>query len=251
MAKNSMVLYGKNSVLERLKANPGSIKKIMLQDGFNTPQIEELIKNSNIPVEYLPFREMDKIKQTKKFQGIIAKVGKFEYTPYEDLLETTIEQQQSILFLDKINDPQNLGVIIRTAACFGGFAIVIPKHQACEVNETVLHVASGGENYISIALVSNLSQAVRTAKDRGYWILGAVVDDDAEDLNKTSLPFPIALILGSEGEGIHCGLLKHIDIKARIPMEGASLSFNVNMAGAIFCNEIVRQRQANHTRTGQ
>lgn len=242
MAKNSMVLYGKNSVLERLKNNPQTIKKILLQTDFKEDKIKKLIEQNNIPFEYLAFKELDKIKQAKKFQGIIARVNKFEYTPYKDLLSNSFSKNQSIIFLDKINDPQNLGVIIRTAACFGGFSLVIPKHGACEVNETVLHVASGGENHISISMVSNLSQAVRKAKDQGYWILGAVVDDQAQDLGQISLPFPAALVLGSEGEGIHYGLLKHIDIKARIPMRGADLSFNVNIAGAIFCHEINRQR---------
>jgi len=140
-----------------------------------------------------------------------------------------------------VNDPHNLGVILRTAACFGGFAVVIPEFEACEVNETVLHVASGGENYIPVSRVTNISKAIGRAKDAGYWIVGAVVDEDAADINETELPFPLGLVLGSEGSGIRPGIKKHLDVKIYIPMKGASLSLNVNIACAIFCYEISRR----------
>jgi len=237
-----MLLYGKNSVLERLKRNPASIRKISLQDNFALSSIEELIKANNIPVERLPSRELARIKPAKDLQGIVARVDRFEYTAFDNLLSRPQDRRLTLIFLDRINDPHNLGVIIRTAACFGESAVVIPKFKACEVNETVLHVASGGENYVPVALVSNLSNAIIKAKGRGYWIMGAVLESEAGDVSKISLPFPLALVLGSEGEGIRYGLQKHLDIKARIPMKGAKLSFNVNMACAIFCHEISKQK---------
>lgn len=133
-------------------------------------------------------------------------------------------------------------------ACFGGFAIIIPEFGACEVNETVLHVASGGENYISIAMVSNLSKSIIAAKEYGYWIVGADVSDEAEDINEVSLPFPLGFVLGSEGEGIRYGVQKHLDIKVRIPMRGANLSFNVVVACAIFCHEIIKKQRNKGTK---
>ncbi len=242
MSKSLMLLYGRNSVLERLKANPVSINKVILQDNFDSPHMEKLIRTNNISVEHLPSRKLARIKPAKDLQGIVAKVDKFSYTPFDDLLDQPQARQLSLIFLDRINDPHNLGVIIRTVACFGENALVIPKFKACEVNETVLHVASGGENYVPVSMVSNLSNAIIKAKGRGYWIMGAVLEAEAEDINKISLPFPLALVLGSEGEGIRYGIQKHLDIKARIPMEGAKLSFNVNMACAIFCHEISKQK---------
>jgi 23S rRNA (guanosine2251-2'-O)-methyltransferase len=131
---------------------------------------------------------------------------------------------------------------MRTAACFGGFALVIPTGGSCEVNETVLHVASGGENYIKISRVSDLTGAVIKAKGAGYAVMGTLVGEEADDIYKVSLSFPLAFVLGSEGKGIRPDVKKHLDIKARIPMEGASLSFNVNMACAIFCYEVCKQR---------
>ena len=242
MAKNTMLLYGKNSVLERLKANPQSIRKILLQENFDTAHIEKLIKAHSVPVERLPFRKLTRVKPTKDLQGIIAWVDKFKYVSFSDLLSEAESNQLTLIFLDRINDPQNLGVIIRTAACFGRFAVVIPQFNACGVTEAVLHVACGGENHVPVSLVPNLSQAVLLAKKRGYWIVGAVLNSEAEYINKTSLPFPLGLVLGSEGKGIRYGLQKHLDLKARIPMQGAELSFNVAIASAVFCYEVSKQR---------
>ena len=241
--RKSMLLYGRNSVLERLRANPKSIKNIYLQEGFDVAHIEEMIKVNNVPVERLPANHLSQLKPTKDLQGIVAEIRVFEYMSFNNLLEHAKKRNLTIIFLDRINDPHNLGVIIRTVACFGGMALVIPEFKACSVNETVLHVASGGENYVPVANISNIPTAVIKAKKEGYWIAGAVLDDDAQDVNEISFPFPLGLVLGSEGGGIRHGVKKHLDIKVRIPMEGAKLSFNVNMACGILCHEICKQRK--------
>jgi 23S rRNA (guanosine2251-2'-O)-methyltransferase len=239
---NTMFLYGRNSIFERLKADPKSIRKIFLEDSFNLPYIEELIKKNKIPLERLSPKALAKIKSADNLQGIIAKVDNFRYASFDDFLEPSRGRPLTLIFLDRIYDPQNLGSIIRTVACFGGFAVIIPKYKACEVNETVLHVAQGGENYIPVSMVSNLSNSIIAAKKSGYWIVGAVVSDNAQDVDKISLPFPLGLVLGSEGEGIRYGVDKHLDIKAHIPMRGASISFNVTVACALLCYEIVKQK---------
>jgi 23S rRNA (guanosine2251-2'-O)-methyltransferase len=240
--KNSMLLYGKNSVLERLKTDPKSIRKIFLRHNFAAPYIEELIKVNNTPLERLSLSQLTRIKRAETLQGIVARVDRFNYASFEGLLNRPRNKQLTLIFLDRVYDPQNLGAIIRTAACFGGFAIVIPKFKACGINETVLHVASGGENYVSVSMVSNLTNALIAAKKSGHWIMGAVLDNHAKEINTVSLPFPLGLVLGSEGEGIHYGVGKHLDIKVRIPMKGAKLSFNVTCACAILCYEISKQR---------
>jgi 23S rRNA (guanosine2251-2'-O)-methyltransferase len=242
LSKNTMFLYGRNSVLERLKANPQSIRKIFLEENFMEPQIQNLISAFNISVERLSDKELAKIKPTKDLQGITAVVERFNYASFEDLLHQPKDKQPVLIFLDRISDPQNLGVIMRTTACFGGFAVVIPKFEACEVTEAVLHVASGGENYVPVSMVTNISQAVITAKKSGYWVVGALISDEAQDIHQVTLPFPLGVVFGSEGEGIRYGIQKHLDVKVRIPMQGAKLSFNVAMACAIFCFEISRQK---------
>jgi len=236
-----MFLYGKNSVCERLKVNPKSIRKIFLQVDFNAPHIEKLIKNAKIPVKRVSQNELSKIKHVQSSQGIIAQAGEFEYAHFEDLMSSSKSRRLALIFLDRIFDPQNLGAIIRSAACFGGFGIVIPKHKACAVTETVLRVACGGENFTPIAMVSNLANVLLEAKKSGYWAVGSMLGG-GEDINSVKLPYPLCFVLGSEGEGVRWGLEKHLDLKVHIPMKGAPLSFNVTAAAAIFFHEITRRR---------
>ena len=234
-----MLLYGRNSVYERLKAKPRTVRHVFLQDGIELPHIEKLARKNHISVERMSPRQLSKMKHTKDLQGVVAKVDKFNYTEFDDIVN---DKKLTLIFLDRLNDPQNLGVIVRIAACFGGFAIVIPKFNACEVTEAVMHVASGGENFVPVSMVSNVSSAILKAKKNGYWIMGAVLSDDAQDIDKVSIPFPLGIVMGSEGEGVRYGIDKQLDIKARIPMRGAKLSFNVAMACAIFCHEISKKR---------
>ena len=235
-----MFLYGKNSVFERLKANPQSIKKIFLEENFSASHIEELIKSTKITAKRISKRELYRLKNADSLQGIVATVAKFEYADLEDLLNKPKDGAPALIFLDRVFDPQNLGAMIRTTACFGKFAVVIPRHKACEVTEAVLHVASGGENYTPVAMVSNLANALLQAKKKGWWIVGAITKG-GEDISSVSLPFPLCFVLGSEGKGIRYGIEKHLDIKTHIPMRGAPLSFNVATSCAIFCHQIRKQ----------
>jgi 23S rRNA (guanosine2251-2'-O)-methyltransferase len=229
-----MYLYGKNSVLERLKVDPGSIREICIQDNLRIQSIVDTIKESNIPLKRVTEKELLRIKRADRLQGIVAKVNKFAYRPFEKVLHKPGRNQLSFLFLDGINDPHNLGSIMRIAACFGGFALVIPRHSSCEVNETV-------ENYVPVCQVTNLTSALREAKKAGYWAVGTVIEG-GEDVNTVSLPFPLCLLLGSEGKGIRPGLQKLLDLKVSLHMKGAQLSLNVAMACAVFAHEIARQR---------
>lgn len=235
-----MFLYGKNSVFERLKAKPQSIKKIFLEENFSVAYIEELIESNKVTAQWVSKKQLLKIKHADSLQGIVASVEIFKYADLEDLLNKPKDEQRSLIFLDRVFDPQNLGAIIRTTACFGKFAVIIPRHKACEVTEAVLHVASGGENYTPIAMVSNLTNALLLAKKKGWWVVGAVTEG-GEDINSLNLPFPLCFVLGSEGKGIRYGIDKHLDIKTNIPMRGAPLSFNVATSCAIFCHQIRKQ----------
>lgn len=241
MAKKYMLLYGKKSVWERLSTDPQSIKKIIKADNFNDPDIERLISKHNISTEILSAKKVQDLKQAKNVQGIVARVEEFRYIDFDRLLDQI--DKLTLVFLDRINDPQNLGVIIRTLACFGGFAIVLPEAEATHVTEAVMHVASGGENYVSISKVIDLQKAVSKAKKRGVKILGAVVDHQADNIQIIQLAFPLGIILGAETTGISSQLQKLIDQKVFIPMPGAKLSFNLAMAATIFSYEITKQKK--------
>jgi 23S rRNA (guanosine2251-2'-O)-methyltransferase len=237
----AMYLFGRNSVLERLKANPKTVNNILLREGFDDPVIMDIIRSRKAPFKYVTEKELLKLKHTERLQGIAAEVGEFKYLSFDQLRDRFNEKSLSFILLDGVTDPQNLGAIIRITACFGGFAVVIPERDSCEVNETVLNIASGGENYVPICRINNLSNALIHAKKAGYWIAGTVVEG-GDDLNKISFPFPLCLVLGSEGKGIHHAAQKQLELKVTLPMRGAALSFNVAMASAIFCYEITRQK---------
>jgi len=239
-----MLLYGKNSVCERLKARPKTIKKIFVEEDFSDARIFALAGKVKVPLAKVSARRLNKIKRAPNCQGIVAEVEAFAYTPFEDLVYNKAPDKLSLIFLDRLYDPQNLGAIIRTAAAFGNFAVVIPKHKACPVTETVLHIACGGENFVPVAMVSNLSGALIKAKKNGYWLVGAQTRG-GKNIREVSLPFPLGLVLGSEGEGIRYGVDKHLDLRLSIPMRGAPISFNVTMACAVFCYEISKQSKTN------
>ena len=242
MAKNHLYLYGKNSVIERIKAHPDSVRHVYLREGLSLPDLEKAIERKKIACERLPADSLEKMRPQKDLQGVVAKVDLFRYTSPDELINDAVNEARTLIFLDRVNDPHNLGVMIRLSACFGRFSLIIPSREACQVNETVLHVASGGENYVPIASVNNLSPVVDAAKQAGFWLVGAVMGDEAEDISNVSFPFPLAVVLGSEGGGIRKGLQKRLDIRARIPMGGVPLSFNVSMACAIFLHEIAKQK---------
>jgi 23S rRNA (guanosine2251-2'-O)-methyltransferase len=240
-SKDFIYLYGKNSILERLLVNPQSIKKIFLQNTFKDHRILNAIRSKDIAVQIVSQKKLVRIKCADRLQGIVALADKFQYMPFKELLYNHADKNLSFIFLDNINDPHNLGSILRITACLGNFAVVIPRYSSCVVNDTVIHVASGGENFTPVAMVSNLTTALIEAKKAGYWIAGTLVNE-GQDINKLSLPFPLCLVLGSEGKGIRSGIKKHLDLRIRLPMKGAALSFNVAMACAIFCYEITRQK---------
>jgi 23S rRNA (guanosine2251-2'-O)-methyltransferase len=240
MSGNKAYLYGKNSIIERLKCNPKSIKNVFIQENFNNPQITSLLRSNSIPHRIVREKELMRIKRADRMQGIAAEVERFEYTPLEALVDTNGKAQYCLLLLDEISDPHNLGSLLRITACLGGFAIVLPRHSSCEVNDTVMHVASGGENFTPVARVSNILNAILKIKKSGYWIAGSIVDG-GDIIGDIKLPFPLAVILGSEGRGIKPAILKHVDLNITLQMQGAALSLNVAMAGAMLCYEISRQ----------
>ena len=237
-----MRLYGRNPVIERLKSNPKTIQKIYLQEGQgDSSYIREKAKKWGISTIIIPRHQAFKAAGNVNTQGVLAEIDDFAYTPFDDLLAEALEKKLTILFLDNLNDPQNLGVIIRSAACLGGFAIVLPIHDSVEVTEAVLRVASGGENYIPIAKVANLNQTILRAKKEGFWIAGTTLEG-GKNLMETEILFPLALVIGSEQKGVREIIQKNLDFQLTLPMPHARLSFNVAQATTIFCYEITKQK---------
>ncbi|MEI8011197.1 MAG: 23S rRNA (guanosine(2251)-2'-O)-methyltransferase RlmB [Candidatus Omnitrophota bacterium] len=237
-----MKIYGKNPVLERIKADPKSIRHIFIETGHaERAYIAQKAKKHGIPVSMVPATKMLKLGRSHNTQGLLIEVADFAYADYDDLLEEMFAAGDTPLFLDGITDPQNFGAILRTAACLGGFAIIIPVHGAVEVTDTVTRVACGGENYVKIAKVNNLNNAIEKARAKGYWIAGSVVKD-GEDVAAAKFAFPVGLVVGSEGKGIRDITLSRIDMKLTVPMAHPRLSLNAAHAAALFCYEIKKQK---------
>lgn len=238
-----MRLSGKNPVIERLRANPQSIRKITMQQGFgDAAYIYKKAKQWNIPVISVPKMKMDKIGRNINTQGILIDIDDFAYTPFDDLIDLMLEKRLTPVFLDNIQDPQNLGAILRTLGCLGGFCVILPTHDSVSVTEAVMRVASGGENYVKVSRVGNLAQAMKRAKEEGYTIAGAVLKD-GQPLGSVEFPRRIGFILGSEEKGIRDIHLKVIDLPLIIPMHLDRMSLNVAHATSIFAYETIRQKK--------
>jgi len=226
-------LYGKNSIVERLKSFPETVRQVFISDKFSDKGLVKRAQALNIPVKVVSEKELSRIKYADRLQGIVARVENFKYSDLEELLQTGIKR---LMFLDSITDPHNLGAIIRTLACIGGFGLVIGRHNSCLVNDTVMHVASGGENYVPVSLVNSLPMALMRAKATGFFVYGAIVENGV-DIPDVDFAERSAIVLGSEGRGISPGIRKQIDTRIKIPMKGVNLSFNVSVACGIIAYE--------------
>ena len=235
-----MRLYGKRPVLERLKAAPETVRTLILQQDTDAAEVVKAAKTARISFFSKSRAEFSLMPGETHAQGVLAEVEEFRYAEIEELLRGT-EPLPTLILLDRGTDPQNLGAILRTLACLGGFAVVLPKHDSAEVNETVLRVACGGENYVPGARVTNLAQASETAKKAGYWMGGTALPG-GPPIQAADWPAPLAVVLGSEGGGIRPGLEKHLDLTLSLPMPGAALSFNVATAAALIAYEITRRK---------
>lgn len=238
-----MKLYGKNPVIERLKANPKSIRRILIEEGHSdTGYIHKKCNQWHIPLSVVPYTKIQRLAQNLNTQGIIADIEDFPYVEFDELLATCLDKKHTIIFLDNLTDPQNLGGIVRSCGALGDFAIVLPTAESVSVTETVLRVACGGENYVSVSKVSNLANAIEKAKKKGFWIIGTVVKD-AKDMTSVTLQFPLGVVLGSEDKGVRDVIRKKLDLEITLPMKQERMSLNVAHAASILCYEIIRQKK--------
>jgi len=236
-----MKLFGKNPVIERLRTNPSSVRKIYIQPGVSgVANIIKKARLNNIPVFSMPKTKMNKVGRNKNTQGIMVDVADFDYLEYDDLLENALKKKRCLLFLDGLKDPQNLGAIIRSVACLGKFSLILPTHESVSVTEAVLRVASGGDNYVQVSRVGNLVNAIKKAKGEGFNIAGTVVRE-GKGLWEDVLPFPLGVVIGSEQKGIRDVVKKQLDLEITIPMAADTMSLNAAHATTVICYEVVRQ----------
>lgn len=238
-------IEGRNSVLELLESGK-DVNKIFIAKGQKHGSINKIIaiaKERKIIIVEKDKKQMDKIAQTQNYQGIIAMVPPFEYCEIDDILNTAKERNEEpfVLILDGIEDPHNLGSIIRTAETAGVHGIIIPKRRAASVNSTVNKVSSGAVEYMNIARVTNISDSIQELKDKGLWICGTDISADKYYYNQ-DYKGAIGIVIGNEGKGMSDKIKKNCDFLVKIPMKGKVSSLNASVSAGIVIYEAVKQR---------
>ncbi len=243
----SKAIFGRNPVLEALKSGR-EIDRLIMQKGGegSAKKIEAMARGKKIPIQYADKPALDRVLKEsssgKNHQGVVAYVSSYQYRQVDDILKIASDREEDpfIVILDGIEDPHNLGAIIRTAEAAGAHGVIIPKRRAAGITDTVVKTAAGALEYMAVAKVGNLAQTVEGLKDRGIWIGACHMEGNL--YYQADLSFPIALIVGSEGKGIGKLLINKSDFILSIPMEGKISSLNASNAAAVLMYEIRRQR---------
>lgn len=239
---DSNIIYGKIPVKNALVGKRKPIR-VFLNADHPDPEIQSLARKSNVPVKLISNAELSHLTENKNHQGAAASIPEFRYTPLEKIIEDVKDKKEStIILLDGIEDPVNFGSIIRSATGFGADAIIIGKNRQVPVTGTVSKIATGGEEIVPIAQVTNLSQSIEALKKVGYWIVTSAGEgkDVYDEINYSG---KIVLVIGSEGFGVSRLVREHSDFIASIPLPGQVKALNAAIACAVFLSEINSYRR--------
>ena len=242
----STKIEGRNAVLEAFRSGK-TIDKLFVLDGCKDGPIQTILreaKKHDTLVQFVAKERLEQLSETKKHQGVIAMAAAFSYATVEDILENARKKNEApfVILLDNIEDPHNLGAIIRTANLAGAHGVIIPKRRAVGLTPTVARTSAGAINYTPVAKVTNISNTMKELKDKGMWFVCA--DMDGTVMYDMDLTGPIGLVIGNEGEGVSQLVKKNCDMVASIPMKGDIDSLNASVAAGVLAYEIVRQRMA-------
>lgn len=237
-------IEGRNAVLEAFRAGK-TIDKVYILDGCQDGPVRTIVreaKKHDTILNFVSKERLDQLSETGKHQGVIAVAAAYHYAEVEDLLERARQKGESpfLILLDNIEDPHNLGAIIRTANLAGAHGVIIPKRRAAGLTPTVAKASAGAINYTPVAKVTNLSNTIKELKEEGMWFVCA--DMGGTDMYDLNLTGPIGLVIGNEGDGVSKLVREQCDMIASIPMKGDIDSLNASVATGVLAYEIVRQR---------
>lgn len=232
-----MLVYGRN-VAKELLENGKIVQKIILQDGFSDKEINSLIEKRKVPVQYKSKREIDRLAPGVH-QGIILFIPDYKYKNISDVLD---DEAKFFVILDHLEDPHNLGAIIRTCEAAKVDAIIMPKDRQAQVNSTVMKTSAGTLDNVSIVTVTNLVSTIDELKKNGFWIVGTALEDSV-DYRSIDYSGKIALVIGNEGSGMSKLVKNACDFIAKIPMYGTTNSLNASVASGIMIYEVIRNRK--------
>ena len=244
MRYEELTIEGRNAVLEAYRAGK-TIDKLFVLDGCQDGPVRTIVreaKKHDTLVQFVDKERLTQLSQTGRHQGVIAYTAAYEYAQVEDMLALAKERGEDpfLILLDDIEDPHNLGAIIRTANLAGAHGVIIPKRRAVGLTATVAKTSAGAINYTPVAKVTNLTKTMKELKEKGLWFVCA--DMGGESMYKLNLTGPIGLVIGNEGEGVSRLVKETCDFVASIPMKGDIDSLNASVATGVLAYEIVRQR---------
>ena len=244
MRYKEQTIEGRNAVLEAFRSGK-TIDKLYILDGCQDGSISNIkreARRQDTIINFVTKERLDQLSSTGHHQGVIAQAAAYSYATVEEMLETAREKGEDpfLILLDNIEDPHNLGAIIRTANLAGAHGVIIPKRRAAGLTAVVARASAGALNYTPVAKVTNLTAAIKELKEKGLWFVFA--DMGGETMYELKLTGPIGLVIGNEGEGVSRLVREACDFTASIPMKGNIDSLNASVAAGVLAYEIVRQR---------
>lgn len=244
MRYEEQTIEGRNAVTEAFRAGR-PIDKLFVLDGCQDGPVRTILreaKKQDTIVQFVSKERLDQMSGTGKHQGVVAFAAAYEYARIEDMLERARQKGEDpfLILLDGVEDPHNLGAVIRTANLAGAHGVIIPKRRAAGLTATVAKTSAGAVNYTPVAKVTNLAKTIEELKDKGIWFVCA--DMDGETMYDLNLTGPIALVIGGEGEGVSRLVKEKCDYIASVPTRGDIDSLNASVAAGVMAFEIVRQR---------
>ena len=244
MRYKEQTIEGRNAVLEAFRSGK-TIDKLYIVDGCQDGSISNIkreARRQDTIINFVTKERLDQLSSTGHHQGVIAQAAAYSYATVEEMLETAREKGEDpfLILLDNIEDPHNLGAIIRTANLAGAHGVIIPKRRAAGLTAVVARASAGALNYTPVAKVTNLTAAIKELKEKGLWFVCA--DMGGETMYELKLTGPIGLVIGNEGEGVSRLVREACDFTASIPMKGNIDSLNASVAAGVLAYEIVRQR---------
>ncbi|WP_456277100.1 23S rRNA (guanosine(2251)-2'-O)-methyltransferase RlmB [Bacillus sp. AK128] len=245
MSQDQEIVIGKNPVLEALRSGR-DINKILIAEGAlkgQTGQIMQLAKESGVVVQIAPRKKLDQLYDGNH-QGIVAQVAAYQYAELDDLFASAKEKGEDPFFilLDEIEDPHNLGSILRTADATGAHGVIIPKRRAVGLTATVAKASTGAIEYVPVVRVTNMARTIDELKEKGVWIIGTDATGTT-DYRQMDVTLPIGIVIGSEGKGMSRLVRDKCDFLIRLPMVGKVTSLNASVAGSLLMFEVLRKRQ--------
>ncbi len=235
-------IAGRNPVAEALRSGR-ALNKVMVQDGARgVTEIIAAAREKGVAVEFVKSDKLDKLAQGVRHQGVVAYAAPVEFKTLEDALKKAAAKGEApfLLLLDELQDPQNLGALIRTADAAGVHGILLPKRRSCPLNAVVAKISAGAVEYVPVIQIGNIVQQLKDLKKQGFWVAGA--DMDGKPYTKANLTGPLVLVIGAEGKGLGRLVKENCDIIVSLPMQGGVNSLNAAAAGAVLMYEVVRQR---------